>query len=146
MDRKCPKSLIIPMRESLKVWKSTVGSMPQASTRQYAAAAAACSKGCPHSAKRGPAPSIVSMPPAARNNEARIPDLRCCLIAVLSPAPNAWEVRGSSAPTSPIIVTTTSHVVVPPREAAASALSPTCPTIRVSTMPIAINPSSTKNT
>ena len=40
----------------------------------------------------------------------------------------------------------TSHVVVPPRHAAASAASPTCPTMRVSTTPMAMSPNSTRNT
>ena len=45
-----------------------------------------------------------------------------------------------------MVVMITSHVAVPPSDAAASAASPTCPTISVSTIPIAIKPSSTVNT
>ena len=78
--------------------------------------------------------------------EARTPARSHRATAASSSEPCAWLVSGSRPPTKPIAVTMTSHVAMPPREAAAREASPTWPTIAVSTTPIAINPSSIENT
>ena len=89
---------------------------------------------------------MISMYPAVSNAAAYSPDRRCLLTDSSSWAPKAWDVSGSSAPRRPMAVIMTSNVVVPPRLAAASADSPTWPTMSVSTTPIEKSPNSTRNT
>ena len=120
--------------------------MPNASTLQYLAAAAACADGWPKNRNEGSAASMASEPRRARMKEARTPARSHRATAASSSEPCAWLVSGSRPPTKPIAVTMTSHVAMPPREAAAREASPTWPTIAVSTTPIAINPSSIENT
>mmetsp|Transcript_10518 Transcript_10518/g.38982 ORF Transcript_10518/g.38982 Transcript_10518/m.38982 type:complete len:231 (-) Transcript_10518:137-829(-) len=139
-------NLFVPARDKRNVWNSKMGRIPHASVWQYCDAAAACAAGWPSATKMGCAVCITAPPSSDRNVAARTPCRKYVATAPASPAPCACDVRGSKLPTNPLVVIITSHVVIPPRLAAASAASPTWPTIRVSTIPMAISPSSTVNT